>query len=89
MKQYTITKESFINWMFNTGADQEQRQMRVDIGYKAVEKLLEDNSFTITVEDVWNSCDHCCIQVSYLEDCEEEDGELMDLDHEYEVKLID
>jgi hypothetical protein len=31
MKTYTIKKQNFLDWYFNTGADDEQESMRTDL----------------------------------------------------------
>jgi hypothetical protein len=88
---YKITKERFLNWFFNTGADQDQDKMRVDIGYTAVEHLLDRNSFTITTEDVFDGCELSCVPLRYCEENEHSDTdlELGELEENWTLQLID
>jgi len=89
IKFYQITKENFLSYYFDTGDDGGQREMRACIGRDAVQSLRDKGEFTLDVKTLFEGCEQECIRVSYLENCEVEDGEIMDLDHECEVILID
>jgi len=93
MKTYTITKTNFLNWWFNTGSDQEQKENRLDLGKRAVEMLLSGEDFFYSVEDAFNECEKSCIPLEYLEeflgDAEHFGLEVGDLDYGCEVILID
>jgi predicted nucleic-acid-binding protein len=89
MKTYYITRKNFLDWFYNTGADQEQHQMRKDLGYEVVDKLIKDNEFKVTTKDIFEGTDYYAVRLSYCQGCEDMDGELMDLDYEWELKLID
>jgi hypothetical protein len=90
MKTYTITKQNFLLWFFNTGDDKSQKEMRTDLGKKAIEKLLNGETFTYSVEDAFNECETSCIPLMYLEEFHEgEEIEIGDLEYECEVTLID
>ena len=86
---YTITESNFLEWYFNTGAYDEQRQTRIDIGFDAVESIIKTGSFHISTTTIWEQCQKCCIYTRYLEeDVGDNITELDDLDHEWDVRLI-
>lgn len=90
MKTLHITKQNFLEWYFNTGADDEQESMRTDLGERLVEKLLSGEDFSYSVEDAFNECEVGCIPLAYLE--EFDDRELLEvgeLKEEVNVILID
>jgi len=95
MKKFTITKEQFINWYFNTGADQDQERMRTDLGDSIIEQLLEKGCAEINVTDIFeDEAELSCIPIRYTEEASQypqecENGcELGELD-EFEIKLVD
>ena len=92
MKTYTITKESFLNWWFKSGSDQEQEANKIDLGERVIERLLSGEDFFYSVEDAYNECDVENIPIMYLEEFKE-DGydelEVGDLNEDCEINLID
>jgi len=90
MKTYTITKQNFLHWYFNTGADDEQESLRTDLGNRVIDSLINIGQSNITIEEIFEECEKSCIPLDYLEEFEEsEDGlEVCDLEDECEVNLI-
>jgi len=48
-----INKREFLDWYYNTGADQDQTQMRLDLGNNAVDSLIDSGKFSIDVNEIW------------------------------------
>jgi hypothetical protein len=92
MKTYTITKQNFLEWFFNTGDLKSQKESRTDLGKRAIERLLRGEDFFYSVEDAFNECSIESIPIMFLEEFKN-DGydelEVGDLDYECEVTLID
>ena len=90
MKTYTITKENYINWFFNSGSDQEQEATRKDLGDRLVERLLSGEDFFYSVDDAFNEVDVEVIPLSYLEEFnDDDDREVGDLEEIIDLILID
>lgn len=90
MKTYTITKQNFLEWFFNTGDDKNQEEARTDLGKRAIERLFSGEDFFYSVEDAFNECEISCIPLAYLEEFDDKnDLEVGDLDYKCEVTLID
>jgi hypothetical protein len=87
MKTLKIKTADFINWYYNSGADQDQEQEALNLGYRIIEGLL-DGGITIMPQEILDECNHdiipLCIVVGY-ENSDEEIGEVFD---DYEVELI-
>lgn len=92
METLHITKTNFLNWWFNTGSDQEQKENHLDLGKRAVEMLLSGEDFFYSVEDAFNECEISCIPIMYTEEYRK-DGydelEIGDLEGVFDVVLID
>lgn len=89
MKKYRITKENFLDYYFNTGSDQEQEGIKKDLGGDIAEQLLESGEFTITAQDLFDSCEHSGISFSFIEGYDStDDDELGDIEGDWELELI-
>jgi len=88
MKTYTITKENFLNWYYCTGADDEQKDARTEMGRRVIDRLLNGEDFHFSVEDAFNEVEVSCIPLSYLEEFSDDDREVGDLDETVEINLI-
>ena len=87
METLKIKSADFINWMYNSGADQEQEQSALDLGYMVIERLL-DGSVTITPKDILDECNHDIIPLCFVVGYEESDVEIGEVFDDYEVVLI-
>jgi len=95
-KTFTVKKKAFLNWYYNSGADQDQEQMRTDLGDSIIEQLIEYGKVTTTAEEIFDECEISCMPCYLLEefdndydDCVEiMDEDSIDLSVD-EVKLID
>lgn len=87
METLKIKSVDFIEWMYNSGADQEQEQSALDLGYMVIERLL-DGSVTITPKDILDECNHDIIPLCIVVGYEESDVEIGEVFDEYEVVLI-
>jgi hypothetical protein len=94
-KNLRIKSEDFINWMFNTGADQEQESMALDLGRSVIERLLEGN-VTITPQDILDECEPIVIPLNIVEGFEDDDtfDEIEDaisdgrISEDFEIELV-
>lgn len=87
METLKIKSADFIEWMYNSGADQEQEQSALDLGYMVIERLL-DGSVTITPKDILDECNHDIIPLCIVVGYEESDVEIGEVFDDYEVVLI-
>jgi hypothetical protein len=87
METLKIKSVDFIEWMYNSGADQEQEQSALDLGYMVIERLL-DGSVTITPKDILDECNHDIIPLCIVVGYEESDVEIGEVFDDYELLLI-
>lgn len=87
METLKIKSVDFIEWMYNSGADQEQEQSALDLGYMVIERLL-DGSVTITPKDILDECNHDIIPLCIVVGYEESDVEIGEVFDDYELVLI-
>ncbi len=87
MQTLKIKTADFINWMYNSGADQDQEQEALNLGYSIIESLLE-GSVTITPKDILDECNHDIIPLNIVVGYEESDVEIGEVFDDYEVELI-
>lgn len=86
---YTIKKEEFINWYFETGSDDEQEGLKIDLADSVINGFLNNKPFTL--QDLFDEIDHEIIPLEYIEEfevSEDDDRTLGDLDDDFELKLI-
>jgi hypothetical protein len=90
MKTYTITKQNFLEWYFNTGADDEQESMRKDLGERVIESLINIGQSNIVIEEIFNECETSCIPLYLLEEFEKDEDykEVGDLEGIFNIELI-
>ena len=89
MKTYTITKQNFLKYFFQSGSDQEQEANQIDLGQRAIERLLSGEDFFYSVEDAFNECEIGCIPLSYLEEFDDSNElEVGELEEVVDVILI-
>lgn len=88
METYKATEENFLNWFFNTGDDQDQKEARTSLGQNVIDALIEDRISIITPQDILNGCQHSVIPMNICEGHVGENGELGDTDGLWEFKLI-
>ena len=81
---YEITEENFLNWMFDTGPDH-----GLMVKQQQIKDLKEQGYHCVTPLDIFESCEHSAIPLSFIEGMDGRDGELGDLDHDYKVVLTE
>ena len=86
-----IKTADFIGWYFNSGSDQEQREMKYDLG-KAISEKLHEGKVVVTAQELLDGCEQSIIPMNIVEKrdgqtYEELDGELGMYFQYYEVKL--
>ena len=95
MKTYTIKKENFLKWFYHTGADQDQNRLALSLCRNVIVDLIDNGVVEITAQEIFDGCELVCVPISFLEEKDSKDldiyinDELMDLDWEWELKLID
>ena len=87
MKTLEIKTIDFIDWYFNSGSDQEQKEIIFSLGKKAVKGLLE-GSITILPQDILDECNTDFMPLNLVVGYENSDLEIEDAFSDYEVKLI-
>lgn len=72
MRKLKIKSEDFIDWYFNSGSDQDQESMVLELGISVIERLLEGN-VTITPQDLLDECEPTIIPLNIVEGFEDDD----------------
>ena len=90
MKTLHITKKNFLKYFFQSGSDQEQEANQIDLGQRAIERLISGEDFFYSVEDAFNECEVSCIPLAYLEEFDDDNEfEVGELEEEVDLILID
>jgi hypothetical protein len=87
MKTLEIKTIDFIDWYFNSGSDQEQKEIIFSLGKKAVNGLLQ-GSITILPQDILDECNIDFIPLNLVVGYENSDLEIGEGFSDYEVNLI-
>jgi len=65
MKTLRIKTADFINWYYNSGADQDQEDMALNLGYRIIEGLL-DGGITIMPQEILDECNQEIIPLNLV-----------------------
>ena len=87
MKTLEIKTIDFIDWYFNSGSDQEQKDIIFSLGKKAVKGLLQ-GSITILPQDILDECNTDFIPLNLVVGYEKSDLDIGDVFGSYPIKLI-
>lgn len=87
MKTLRIKTADFINWYYNSGADQDQEDMALNLGYRIIEGLL-DGGITIMPQEILDECNQEIIPLNLVIGYENSDKEIGEVFVDYEVELI-
>ena len=87
MQTLKIKPADFINWMYNSGADQDQAHEALNLGYRVIEGLL-DGGITIMPQEILDECNQDIIPLCIVVGYEESDVEIGEVFDDYEVVLI-
>jgi hypothetical protein len=87
MKTLRIKTADFINWYYNSGADQDQEDMALNLGYRIIEGLL-DGGITIMPQEILDECNQEIIPLNLVIGYENSDEEIGEVFDDYEVELI-
>jgi len=86
-----IKTQKFVDWYLNSGSDQEQQDMRLELGYLVSGSLLLNERFTIAPRDLLDNVNTDVIPMYLVEGFQDKDRsiEIGDLDIDnYEIQLI-
>jgi hypothetical protein len=92
MKTFHITKNRFLEFYFESGQDSEIEELKTNLADNIIQKLKEDAPPNITVEQLFNDCNHESIKLSFLEQYKHDfnvEGELSQLKEKFKVVLIE
>lgn len=70
MATFTVKKQNFLEWYYNSDSDQEQEQNRISLGERVIEELMSSGKITITVEEIFEECELSCMPIHILEEFE-------------------
>lgn len=87
MEQAKITKQSFLDYYFDSGSDDEMEDMRKDLFENVIEQLRTKGTATITVDQIFKDCTGEIPKryfEGFQEDCDDDE-----FDNEVEYILID
>lgn len=76
----------FIGWYFNSGSDQEQREMKYDLG-KAISEKLHEGKVVVTAQELLDACETSIIPMNIVVGWGGWDGDIGMYFQYYEVKL--
>jgi hypothetical protein len=92
-KHLTITKGRFLDWYFNYGQDQENKELRVDLANSIIDQMYKVGFGSFSVAELFDNCNQEAIRAYFTEEydyqTDEFDIELQDLGFEYTITLID
>jgi len=92
MRKFTITKGRFLDWYFNSGQDQEMKELRTELANSIINQMYSVGHGSMSVEELFDGCNQDAIRLGfteqYNEDTDDPDVELLDLNTPYEIKLI-
>ena len=86
-----IKTQKFVNWYLNSGSDQEQQDLRLELGSLVSGSLLLNERFTIAPRDLLDNVNTDVIPIHLVEGFQDKDTsvEIGDLDiGNYEIQLI-
>ena len=85
----TITKKRFLEWYFESGQDQENEELKLDLANYIIGQMYKFGIGSMSVEEIFNKCNKEAIRVSFTEQGTEDDydTELSDLDS-FDIELI-
>lgn len=97
MATYTLTKKNFLQWYYNSDSDQEQEEMRKDLGQHVIDHLLEYGECTVSIDEIFAECSIENMGIHFLNEFPNDDEtyiEIGDLDSPIdlkvdEIKLVD
>lgn len=86
-----IKTQNFVEWYFNSGSDQEQEQIRQELGNLVSGTLLLNERFSIAPRDLLDNVNTDLIPMHLVEGFKDADMgiEIGDLDlNNYEIQLV-
>ena len=88
-----IDRKEFIEWYFNSGADQDQRDMRYNLGNDVVDGLLSEGAYVLNHEHVWDDVGYIPFTlIKNLDECAEYlkiEGYSWDVDDLYRSEIAE
>ncbi|MDC7249493.1 MAG: hypothetical protein PQJ49_06230 [Sphaerochaetaceae bacterium] len=91
--ELTITKGRFLDWYFDYGQDQENKQLRVELAESIIDQMYKVGFGSMSVQELFDNCNQDAIRAYYLQEydmlTDTFDIELSDLGFEYCLTLID
>lgn len=89
MKKLTITKKRFLEWYYQSGQDQENKELKEDLANSIIDQMFKTGVGSISVQELFDGCNEEAIRLSFTEQGTEDDydTELSDLG-EFEIQLI-
>ena len=93
LKKIVIKKTNLVDWFFNTGDDQSQEVLKIELAKSVIESLLNGETFVMKPEDVLRDwcADIGMLRVSFCEGFDSDDDreiDDLDLDDDWELELI-
>lgn len=90
LKEFTITRECLLDFYFNSGDDDIQKSMRIEIGNEVINAILKGEIYIpLTAEEILENIGY--IDMSYCEEIDDDhplaNYEDIDLDFPIEIKL--
>jgi len=86
---FTITRQNFLEWYFESGGNEENMSIKADLIERVISDLKEHYKTSITVEDIFSSCNTDDIDLIYIDSIESNEHckKLGDLNIPYILKL--
>jgi len=91
MRRLTITKGRFLDWYFNSGQDQEMKELRKNLAESIIHQMYSVGHGSMSVQELFDGCNQDAIRIGFTEQYNEETDdphvELLDLNTPYEIEL--
>ena len=89
MEKLTITKKRFLEWYYQSGQDQENTDLKIDLANSIINQMFKTGVGSISVQELFDGCSEDAIRLSFTEQGTEDDYdiELGDLG-EFEIQLV-
>lgn len=90
---FTIKKDRFLDWYYNYGQDQENKELRLNLAESIIDQMSKVGFGSMSVQEIFDTCNQEAIRVFYTQEfayrTDDFDIELSDLGVDYTIILID
>ena len=63
---FEITEKNFLDWYFNTGCDDEKKEIKMDLALSIIDQLNKTGIASISAQELFDNSTHEMIPVKYI-----------------------